>query len=114
MSKLRQTPRQNEKVRTLVSDLMHRALEITQSTKHDVFFHYYANVNQVCVDIHVNGFKQGVDAIQIKRNPTKQEAKYNCYIIDGIYLDEGINEVIDFFKVANAEFDKLVASDKAA
>ncbi|MEZ8463016.1 hypothetical protein AB6D04_02085 [Vibrio splendidus] len=47
-------------------------------------------------------------------NPTKTELEYKSFVISGIYLNDNINEVIDFFNVANAELDKLTASDKAA
>ncbi|MCG9576430.1 hypothetical protein L1D14_09280 [Vibrio tubiashii] len=114
MSRTRQTARQQEKVRTLVLDLIQRAIEITHNTKHDVNVNYSGHVNHLNVDIHVNGYRQGVGCLGVRRNPTAIEAEYNAFVVEGIYLDDNINEIIDFFKVANSEFDKLVAADKAA
>ncbi|WP_185759789.1 hypothetical protein [Vibrio pectenicida] len=37
MSVTRQTKRQQEKVRTLSLDIMHRAMEISQTTQHNEF-----------------------------------------------------------------------------
>ncbi|CAK1819810.1 DUF3081 domain-containing protein [Vibrio crassostreae] len=114
MSNQRKNPRQQSKVRNLAVDLMYRAIELTQTTKHDVRCDYSGHVNHISLEIHVDGYKKGVEPICVKRNPTKTELEYDSFVVSGIYLDDNINEVIDFFNVANAELDKLTASDKAA
>ena len=97
MSNTRQTKRQQERVRTLALDLMHRAIEISHTTQHDVIFDYAGHVDQVSMHFYVGGYN-----------------KDKSVDIGYVYLDDPIKDITDFFKLANTELDKLVATDKAA
>ena len=45
----------------LISKIIIKACEISTSTKHDVFVNYFGNINNLWVDIYINGwvYKQG-------------------------------------------------------
>jgi hypothetical protein len=114
MSNARKSPRQQEKVRALTSDLLQRSIDITNTTKHDVLFDYSGHVNHVGLSIYIDGYDKSVLPSYIRRNPTEIEKKYDLHVISGICLDDDINEIVDFFKVANAELDKLLETSEAA
>lgn len=106
MLNTRKSTRQIEKVRTLVLDLMHRAILITQTTEHDIIFDYSGHVNNVSLCIYVGGYENCSDIVRVKVPENNG--------IDGIYLDDSIQTITKYFDLANAELDKLVAESKAA
>ncbi len=71
MSNQSKTPRQQSKVRNLAVDLMYRAIELTQTTKHDVRCDYSGHVNHISLEIHLDGYKKGVEPIYVKRTLLK-------------------------------------------
>ncbi|NOI75573.1 hypothetical protein F0224_07775 [Vibrio coralliilyticus] len=103
MSVTRQSKRQQEKVRTLALDIMHRAMEISQTTQHDVHCLYHGHTNEISISFNPDGFNT-TETVYIK-------GKYgaNC-----VYLNDPINDVLDFFERANSKLDKLLEADTKA
>ena len=50
----------------LASQIMQKAIEISDNTKHDVCAYYYGHTKAIDVDIYKNGWREDVEAVNLK------------------------------------------------
>ncbi|OMO22339.1 hypothetical protein [Vibrio lentus] len=97
MSNQSKTPRQQEEIRTLMCDLLSRAMTINQTTIHDVFFNYSGHVDGFDFYVHINGHNNSDEAT----HPSDEV----CF-----YLDfNSMKSIKAQFKACHSLLDSLAA-----
>lgn len=75
----------------LLSDVIKKAIEVSEKTKHDVFIYYYPHVKSFEIDIHLNGWSEDKNAdLHIK---TYLNAENTSKVLE--QMKKELNQLID-------------------